>query len=145
MVEQKATCSPPHVRVPKSQLTVEQSLKRGYWKKKGTPSPKTKEKPQREGRGTQSRKNQISYLLDRQPTNWKTIIPQKFFHGSENSKPQAGFPASSNWSKSPQRIWLLRPAGFDCKTSKGLEETESPLLEGTHKVSCTPVPSGKQQ
>ena len=27
--------------------------------------------------------------------------------------------------------------GFDCRTSTGLRETETPLLEGTHKVVCT--------
>ena len=60
----------------------------------------------------QSLSSQIPYPPGGQPTNWKTIIPQKFFHKrtasqffhrSENSKPQSGFPAwaSSNWSKSP--------------------------------------------
>ena len=27
--------------------------------------------------------------------------------------------------------------GFDCRTSTGLGETETLLLEGTHKVECT--------
>ena len=27
--------------------------------------------------------------------------------------------------------------GFDCRTLTGLGETETPLLEGTHKLMCT--------
>ena len=33
--------------------------------------------------------------------------------------------------------------GFDCRTSTGLGETETPLLEGTHKVVCASGPSGR--
>ena len=33
--------------------------------------------------------------------------------------------------------------GFDCRTSTGLGETETPLLEGTHKVVCTSGPRGR--
>ena len=29
---------------------------------------------------------------------------------------------------------LVAPPGFDCRTSTGLGETETPLLEGTHNV-----------
>ena len=30
--------------------------------------------------------------------------------------------------------------GFDCRTSTGLGETETPLLEGTHKIVCASGP-----
>ena len=33
--------------------------------------------------------------------------------------------------------------GFDCRTSTGLGETETPLLEGTHKVVCALGPRGR--
>ena len=33
--------------------------------------------------------------------------------------------------------------GFECRTSTGMGETETPLLEGTHKVVCTSGPRGR--
>ena len=33
--------------------------------------------------------------------------------------------------------------GIECRTSTGLGETETPLLEGTHKVACPSGPRGK--
>ena len=33
--------------------------------------------------------------------------------------------------------------GFDCRTSTGLGETETPLVEGTHKVLCASGPRGR--
>ena len=61
--------------------------------------------------------------------------------------PKSGFPAwgSGNRRKNSQRIRLWRLVGFDCRTLTGLGETETPLLEGTHKVMCTPGPQGKEQ
>ena len=47
--------------------------------------------------------------------------------------------------RSPQRIWLGRPLEFVRGNSVGLRETQTPLLKGTHKVSCIPGPSGKKQ
>ena len=38
----------------------------------------------------------------------------------------------------------LRPAGLECRSSTGLEETDTPLLEGTHKVSHAVGPRTKQ-
>ena len=35
--------------------------------------------------------------------------------------------------------------GFDCRTSTGRGETETTLLEGTHKVVCASGPRGKEQ
>ena len=61
--------------------------------------------------------------------------------------PTSGFPAwgSGNRSRNPQRSWLWRPAGFDCRTSTGLRKTETQLVESTHKVLCTPRPKEKEQ
>ena len=44
--------SSPPVRAPKSQLAVEQPSKGGHWNlpEKDIPSPKTKKKPQQDGR-----------------------------------------------------------------------------------------------
>ena len=33
--------------------------------------------------------------------------------------------------------------GFDCRTSTGLGKTETPLLEGTHKVVCASGSRGR--
>ena len=61
--------------------------------------------------------------------------------------PTSGFPnwESSNGRRNSQRIKLWRLEGFDCKTSTGLGETETLLLEGTHKEVCTSAPRGKEQ
>ena len=59
----------------------------------------------------------------------------------------SGFPTwgSGNGRRNSQRIRLWRLVGFDCRTSTGLGETETPLLEGTHKVVCASGPRGKEQ
>ena len=59
----------------------------------------------------------------------------------------SGFPTwgSSKRRRNSHRIRLWRLAGFDCKTSTELGETETPLLKGTHKVVCTSRPRGKEQ
>ena len=58
----------------------------------------------------------------------------------------SGFPiwGSGNGRRNSQRIKLWRLAGFDCRTSTGLGETETPLLEGTHKIVCASGPRGKE-
>ena len=61
--------------------------------------------------------------------------------------PTSGFPnwGSGNGRRNSQRIRIWRLAGFDCRTLTGLGETETPLLEGTHKVVCTSGPRDKEQ
>ena len=61
--------------------------------------------------------------------------------------PTSGF---STWefdkgAGNPQGIWPWRPPGFDYSTSTGLEERETPLLEGTNTISHAPRPKGKEQ
>lgn len=107
--------------------------------------PKTKKRPQQDGGGIIVIKSN-PYLLDGCLTNWKTIIPQKFSHRSERMSPMSGFPAlrSGNRKRNPQRICLWRPVWFDHRNSTSLEETETPLLEGAHRVFCTPGPRGEK-
>ena len=52
--------------------------------------------------------------------------------------PTSGFSTweSGNGRRNSQRIRLWRIVGCDCRTSTGLWKTETPLLEGTHKVVC---------
>ena len=61
--------------------------------------------------------------------------------------PMSGFPTwgSGSRRRNFQRIRLWRLVGFHCSTSTGLGETETPLLEDTHKVVCTSGPRGKEQ
>ena len=61
--------------------------------------------------------------------------------------PISGFPTwgSGNGMRNCKRIRFWSLAGFDCRTSTGLGETETPLLEGTHKVVCASGPRGKEQ
>ena len=77
---------------------------------------------------------------------------EQLYHRSPPSgvkvlSPMSGFPTrgSGNGRRNSQRIRLWSLVGFDCKTSIGLGETETPLLEGTHKVVCAPGPRGKEQ
>ena len=58
----------------------------------------------------------------RWPSNWRTIIPKKFPHSRESSRPRSGFPAwgSRKWTRRSQGIWHWRPEGSDCRTSTGL-------------------------
>ena len=59
----------------------------------------------------------------------------------------SGFPTweSDNRRSNSQRIRFWKLAGFDCRASTVLGETETPLLEGTHKVLCTSGPRRKGQ
>ena len=45
--------------------------------------------------------------------------------------------------RSPQSIWLWRPAGLDCRSSTGLGEAETPFLEDAHNVLHVPGPRAK--
>ena len=57
--------------------------------------------------------------------NWRTIIPKKFFHCCEGSRPHIRLSNLGIWQRhwNPQGIWLWRTAGFDYRTSTGLGET----------------------
>ena len=59
----------------------------------------------------------------------------------------SGFPTwgSGNGRRNSQTIRLWKLVGFDCRTSTGLGETETPLLEGTHKAVCPSGHRGKEQ
>ena len=59
--------------------------------------------------------------------------------------PTSVFPTwrSGNGRRNSYRIRLWRLVEFDCRTSTGLGETETPLLEGTHKVVCALGPRGR--
>ena len=52
---------------------------------------------------------------------------------------------SNKGTGDPQEIWPWRPAVLDYKTSTGLGETETPVLEGTNKILCTPRSRRKEQ
>ena len=79
-----------HVDIWQSQYN---SLKlKNKIKRKDTPSLKTKEKPQWDGRiGIIMIK--WNPILDEWPTNWKRIIPKEFFHCSEGSEPYVSLPS----------------------------------------------------
>ena len=52
-------------------------------------------------------------------------------------------PSLGVWKREEEPTEHLVLKGFDFRTSKGLGETETSLLEGTYKVSCTPGARGK--
>ena len=108
--------------------------------KKDTPHPKTKEKPQWDGRrgaitiksnpitaGWVTHKLENAYTTEVHPLEW-----------SEDSEPHVRPPNLGVQQREEEfllRLWRL--AGFDCRTSTWLGEIETSLLEGTHKVLCT--------
>ena len=47
------------------------------------------------------------------------------------------------WGEEFLENQTLKLEGFGCRTSTGLGETETPLLEGTHKVVCAYAPRGR--
>ena len=76
-------------------------------------------------------------------------MSQKFCHRSGSPEPHVKCPSLGAWQQEevpPQnlalktsRVWLL---GFH---RTGGNRSEAPLLEGTHKVVCTPGPRRKKQ
>ena len=61
--------------------------------------------------------------------------------------PMSAFPAwgSDKGTGNPQGSWPCRPVGLDYRTSRGLGETETPVLEDTKKLLHTLRPKGKEQ
>ena len=59
------------------------------------------------------------------------------------SEPHVRLPSLRVWQQEeePQSIWLGRPEELECRSSTGLEETETPLLEDAHKISHALVPA----
>ena len=122
--------------------------------KKDTPHSKTKEKPQWDGRrgvitiksnpipaGWVTHKLENNYTTEVHSLKWRST------HWSEGSEPHIrllNLGVQQQEEESPKNQ-TLRPAGFDCRTWTRLGETETPHLEVTHKVVCTPGPRRKEQ
>ena len=60
--------------------------------------------------------------------------------------PTSGFPAGDLTKRLgfPEKM-TLKTARYNYRTSTGLGETETPVLESTSKILHTPSPGGKQQ
>ena len=77
------------------------------------------------------------------PTGWAThrlknnyiteALPQKWDFWTSPQVPSLGV---WHWEKEPLEHLALRPTGLVHRSSIGLGETETPLLEGAHRVSC---------
>ena len=86
----------------------------------------------------------ILHLPDEQLTNQKITILQRFSYRCESSEPHGQVPQ-------PGGLTLLRGASIafgiegQQRSSTGLGETETLLLECTHKVSCTLGPRAKKK
>ena len=149
MQEKDVHTSP--VRAPKWKLAVEPSSTGGHCNppKTDTPCAKTKKKLQWDGRRGTIRIKSNPIPTGGWPTNWRTIIPKNFSHCYEGSEPHVRLPSLGIQQRTGnpfvQGIWSWRPVGFGHKTSTGLGETETPVLEGTSKVLHVPRPRGKEQ
>ena len=109
--------------------------------------PKTKKKlwqDSRTGATAYKTKSHTHKVSDPQTVKYITeVFPQKWKFWA----PWPASPAlrSGNRSRSPQTTWRIwRLVGFDCGNSTGLAETETPLLECAHKLSCISGPRGKK-
>ena len=61
--------------------------------------------------------------------------------------PMSGFPVwgHGRGTGNTQEIWPSGLAGFDYRPSRGLRETEAPVLEGTNKILHVPGLRGEEQ
>ena len=142
----RALDSPPLMSTPKAQLTTEQpSIKRLEPTKKDILHSRIQRRNQNKMIGeVHSQYSKIPYPLSGQSTNGRLILSQAFFHRSESwALCQALQLGVWHQRKSPQSIWLWRPAGLHCRSSMGLGEIETPVLQDTHKFSHIPGPRPK--
>ena len=126
-------------RTPKLLLAAEQPSTGGCWNppKKDTPCPKTKKKPQSDGR-----RGAIMIKSNPIPAKWMThklennntkeVLPLLWRLWAPHQASQTGGLAKGLGILG---IWLWRPAGIDHKTATEQGETETPLLEDTNKIS----------
>ena len=110
-----------------------------------TPCPRTKEKPQQNGRrGTITIKSNpvgsVTYKLEN--NNAKEVLTQLW----KVLGPTWGTPArwSGQGTGNLQGIWFWRPVAFDYRISTRLGKPETLLSEGTNKTLCTQGPRGKE-
>ena len=116
--------------------------------KKDILHPKTKEKPQQDGRRGPFTLYATLYPPGGQPADWKITILKRLSHRSESCEPHVRFPSVGIWSgfgkRSTYSIWHWRPMGLKWSSSTGMEKRETPFLEGTQKFSCVLGPRAKQ-
>ena len=81
-------------------ITIHRRMQDFTKKKEKNPHPKTKKKPQPNGRRTIMIKIK-AHTLGGWPTKWKTIMPNKFSHYREDLEPHIRLPSLGMW----QRDW----------------------------------------
>ena len=82
--------------------------------------------------GVQLQLNQISYLLDKQQTGEQFQRSSPSCKGSESHVRLPSIRIQQRDEEFPRNLTLRAS-----RTSMGLTETKTPLLEGTHKILCT--------
>ena len=112
---------------------------------KAIPHSKTKKNPQDGRRG--------SIMINPNPiparwvtAGWRTIISKKFSQSCKGSEPHVRHASlgiqKRDWKS---QIWPWGPAGFNYRISRGLRETETPVLAGTNKTLHAPRPRWEEQ
>ena len=112
-------------------------------KKKGTPCPKTKKKPQWDGRRGCHHSEVKSHTRQVGDLQTRTIIPKKFSHSCKGSEPHIRLPSLGIQQKDWEfpRNLALRARGIWLQAF----QTETPVLEGTYKILHRPRPRGEEQ
>ena len=108
--------------------------------------PKAKKKPQPDGRrNTNTIKSNPIFpkwvINNLKNNNTKEVLPLLWRFCASYQASQPGI--SGKQTGNPRGIWLWRRVGFDYRTSTGLGEIETPLLEGTNKTLCALGPGGR--
>ena len=137
----------PLVRTPESRLAAEQSSTGRHCN-----SPKKVPHIQRQRRSHSEMVGGLQSQKIKSLNCWVGDLQtgEHLYHrspptGVKVQSPTSGFPAwgSGNRRRNSYRIRLWRLVGFDCRTSRRLGKTETPLLEGKHKVLWALGPRGR--
>ena len=149
MAEYKDVRSLPLAGAPASQLTAEPSSTGRHWN-----SPKKYPTSKDEEEGTMRWYEGLNHNKIKSHNCWVSYSQtgEQLYHRSSPTGVRvlslpSGFPTwgSRNGRRNSQRIRLWRLVGFDCRTLTGQGETDTPLLEGTHKVMCASGPKRKER
>ena len=115
--------------------------------KRDTPHPKTKEKPQWDGRrgAITIKSNPITAAWV--TTNWRTITPQKSTHWSEGSEPHVRLPnlGVQHWEEEFTENQTWKASGIWLQDFNRTGGNRDSTLGGCTQSSSASGPSGKEQ
>ena len=97
--------------------------------------------------GAHLRNNQIPYPLGGRPTNWRTIISQKFSHRSESSELHVRLPSLGVWhweEDCPEHL-ALKASGAWVQELHRTRGNRDSIHWRAHTISCVHQDPGRKQ